>query len=181
MESISKDEIKRIQGYYLQKYGESIDPTTAMLLNEVQEIKKSSLVEREMTLEKINNDIESIKDLYKPFLTNQSKVAFLYGLGKFAWTWVAAIALLLGVLLHHTRESTTSEYRQASSVLDRYPNVVAFEHLIKNGRLVENKRGLFLEIKPATTKLLLGNTYVQDPDRAMNKEASKILIPLSFK
>lgn len=76
MESISKDEIKRIQGYYLQKYGESIDPTTAMLLNEVQEIKKSSLVEREMTLRRLTMILNPLKTYINPFLQIKVRLRF---------------------------------------------------------------------------------------------------------
>ncbi len=181
MESVSKEEIKRIQGFYLQKYGESIDPSTAMLLNEVQEIRKISLEQKNLTLESINSDIASLKDLYKPFLTNEKKVAFAYGMGKFAWTWLASIALFLGVIFHHVRETNKSEYLKSKDVLERYPNLVALEPLIKTARIVEKKQGLFLVVEPAKQKLMLGKTYVVDPERAMNKESSKILIPLSFK
>ncbi|GLU56498.1 hypothetical protein Dfri01_59590 [Dyadobacter frigoris] len=181
MDSVSKDEIKRIQGAYQQKYGEVLDPLTAMLLNEVQEIKTSGSKEKSLVEENILREITSMKDIYKPFTTTEVKVAFFYGLGKYAWTWIAAIALFLSIILYHIRETSKTEYQEAKQILSRYPNVVKLETLIKNAKVVEKDQGLFLQVEPATKTLLLGKTYVIDPERALKKDAPIILIPLSFK
>lgn len=181
MKSVSRDELKRIQGSYQLKFGEIIDPMTAMLLYEVEDIKRSDIAEKNEILASIHSEINEMKQVYKPFTTPDFKVAFFYGVGKYTWAWLSVIIIGLGVILHHVRETTTMEYRTAKQVLERYPNIVTLEALIKNAKVVEKKQGTFLEVEPAKKTLLLGNTYVTDPEKAMNKEASKILIPLSFK
>lgn len=181
MGHVSKDELKRIQGSYQLKYGEIIDPLTAMLLYEVEEIKRSDSAEKNEILESIHREINEMKKVYRPFTTPNFKVAFFYGVGKYTWAWLSVIVIGLGVILNHVRETTMTEYRTAKQVLERYPNIVTLEALIKTAKVVEKKQGIFLEVEPAKKTLLLGNTYVIDPERAMNKEASKILIPLSFK
>ncbi|KAA6439923.1 hypothetical protein FEM33_10170 [Dyadobacter flavalbus] len=181
MAHVSKEEIKRIQGSYQLKYGEIIDPMTAMLLYEVEDIKRSDIAEKNEILASIHREINEMKEVYRPFTTTDFKVAFFYGVGKYTWAWLSIFVIALGVILNHVKETTMIEYRTAKQVLERYPNIVILEALIKNGKVVEKKQGTFLEVEPATKKLLVGNTYVTDPEKAMNKEASKILIPLSFK
>ena len=143
--------------------------------------KISEITEKNEILKSIHREINEMKQVYQPFTTPNFKVAFFYGMGKYTWAWLSVVVVGLGVILNHVRETTMIEYRTAKQVLERYPNIVTLEALIKNAKVIEKKQGTFLEVEPAKKTLLLGNTYVTHPERAMDKDAPVIIIPLSFK
>lgn len=181
MVTVNTDELKRIQGLFQAKYGEVLDPSTAMLLNEVMELKKNGHNKNERMLESIFIEIKNMKSVYKPFSTSDPKIAFLHGLGKITWAWLSVVVIALAVIQYHQRETTKFEYLMAKKIGEKYPNLVKLESLIENAKIVESKEGLFLEVQPAKKKLVLGNTYVVDPKISMNEKAPAILIPLKFK
>ena len=61
MVTVKTDELKRIQGLFQAKYGEVLDPSTAMLLNEVMELKKTGCNKNERMLESIFTEIKDMK------------------------------------------------------------------------------------------------------------------------
>ncbi len=180
-ERVSGEDLCRIGGRFRDKYGLEMDTLTAALLHEVWEIGQRETQSNIENLERVAREMEQLRRAIQPVATDKPWIAFSYGLGRHSWAWTAVLVAGLAVWLHHLRETTTIEYRQARTVVERYPNLVVLEPLVKSANLVERREGTFLEVAPARGKMVSGKNYVVDPARRMEDDAPKILIPLHFK
>jgi hypothetical protein len=178
---VSQEELRRIGGRFQEKYGLAMDSLTAALLHEVYEVGSMGPNQNARKLDRISEQVEQLKAACRPISTSSPKVSFAYGLGKFAWTWMSVLVMGVAVWLHHIRETTTAEFQQARLVLERYPNLVQLEPLVRSAQLVERKEGTFLQLAPAREKLEVGQTYVVDPSHPMKSDAQPILIPLRIR
>ena len=157
-----------------------MDSLTAALLNEVKEKDLHEIENQRAMAEKMMSEIKKLKASFKPIVTENPWVAFAYGFGKHAWAWATVVFLGVGLVLHHGRETTKTEYQRARLVVERYPNLQMLEPLIKSAKIVKKDQGTFLELAPAKDRLLLGRNYTVDPMVRLPAKAPKILIPLSF-
>lgn len=180
-QEISDEVLRRISGHFQEKYGLAMDSLTAALLNEVKETGQNDIESQKALAEKMMTEIKEMKAVSKPIVTENPWVAFTYGFGKHAWAWTAVVFLGIGLLLHHGRETTKTEYQRARLVIERYPNLPMLEPLIKSAKIVKKDQGNFLELAPAKDRLLLGKNYTIDPTVRLPENAQKVLIPLSFK
>ncbi len=180
-QEIPNEVLRRISGHFQEKYGLAMDSLTAALLNEVKEKELHEIENQKAMAEKMMSEIKKLKAAIKPIVTENPWVAFTYGFGKHTWAWTAVVFLGVGLLLHHGRETTKTEYQRARLVVERYPNLPMLEPLIKSAKIVKKDQGTFLELSPAKDRLLLGRNYTVDPMVRLPANAPKVLIPLSFK
>ncbi|MPR37400.1 hypothetical protein [Salmonirosea aquatica] len=180
-QQITSDELRRISGHFQEKYGLAMDSLTAALLNEVKAKGQHNIESQKELADKIMSEIKAVKGAIKPLVTENPWVAFTYGFGKHAWAFTTVVLLGVGLLLHHSRETTKAEYQRAQLVLERYPNLPMLEPLIKSAKIVQKDQGAFLELAPAKDRLLLGRNYTVDPSIRLPESAQKVFVPLSFK
>lgn len=179
-DKVTEEDLRRIGGRFREKYGLEMDTLTAALLHEVQEIGQREAGTNAGNMNRVGEELEKLRGAVNPLSTDNPWVSFTYGLGRYAWALAAVLVAGLGLWLQHLRHTTTSSYRQAKTIVERYPNLVALEPLVKSARLVDRKEGTFLEIAPARGKMIIGKNFVVDPSKEMDENARKILIPLRF-
>ncbi|SEJ74609.1 hypothetical protein SAMN05216327_11836 [Dyadobacter sp. SG02] len=168
MSDIDKDQLTRIIGRFSGKYGLQMDELTATILCEVEETGAGIAKTKDLQIDKLLKS-------YQPFHTNDYRAAFAYSFGKTVWLILLAMSILIAVSLHHVRETTRSEYREAAQILSRYPNVVELEPVLKNAKIVANDDGTFLQFnRPDKGKMILGRSFVVE-------DKTNVLIPLRFK
>lgn len=179
-DKVTEEDLRRIGGRFREKYGLEMDTLTAALLQEVQEIGQRESGKYAGNLDKMSMEMEKLRKAINPLSTNNPWVSFTYGLGQYSWALAAVLVAGFGVWLHHFRLTTTAAYQQAMTIVERYPNLVVLEPLVKSAKLVERQEGTFLEIAPARDKMIVGKSFVVDPAQKMDGNARKILIPLRF-
>lgn len=179
-DKVTEDDLRRIGGRFREKYGLEMDTLTAALLQEVKEIGQQNSSMNAENMESVIKEMEKLSKAISPLNTNNPWVSFTYGLGRYSWALVAVLVAGFGLWLQHLRQTTIITYQQARSIVERYPNLVLLEPLVKSARLVERREGTFLEVSPARGKMVIGKNFVVDPAKKMDENARKILIPLRF-
>lgn len=116
----------------------------------------------------------TINKSQKPLQTNNSWVAFCFGLGKnISW----GLPLLMTIGLAGWFYSQNEDFKSIRAVVTQYPNADKFKYLMQDGHLESKSDGslnLVLTSAPNKEEMQAGLHYIYD------KECECVYVPLEF-
>jgi hypothetical protein len=98
LKMVETEELNRIKGHFMKKYGVSMDKFSAIVLQEMKDGFEKVDAEMMKNIAKIDEASQKIKGLVKHISFQNSKVAFWYAMGKNIP--IALATICLGFLLY---------------------------------------------------------------------------------
>jgi len=174
MNQVSKEELNRIRGRYLEKYGKLMDNWSPMLFYEIHENFAQLDTRVKASIEQISKAAEAIKGSHKSVHFKDDRQAVFFGLGIAA---PSALAVMLVCILIFWYATSSQDYKQKRQLIDAYENVSDYVLLMQHGEIVHKDGVKYLLLRPVPKKgdIFIGKEYIYDQ---ANK---RILVPLGRK
>ncbi|MCF2446933.1 hypothetical protein L0657_23465 [Dyadobacter sp. CY345] len=174
MNQVSKEQLTRIRGRYLEKYGKLMDNWSPMLFYEIQENFTQLDNTVKASIEQINKAAADIKGSHKSFHFKDDRQSLFFGLGIAGPT---ALAVMLVSILIFWYARSSQDYEQKKQIIDTYENASDYVLLMQHGEIVQHDGAKYLLLRPVPKKgdIFIGKEYIYDPT---NK---RILVPLGRK
>ena len=174
MNQVTKEQLTRIRGRYLEKYGKLMDNWSPMLFYEIQEnfVQLDNTVKA--SIQEINKAAADIKGTHKSIHFKDDRQSFFFGLGVAA---PAALAVMLVSILIFWYARSSRDYQEKRQIIDAYENASDYVLLMQNGEIIQQNGAKYLMLRPVPKKgdIFIGKEYIYDPTN------QRILVPLGRK
>ena len=174
MSSHNNEDLNRLTGKYVQKYGKLFDEWSAMLFYEIQENFGELRSELKESVKVVDKAATAIKGSHKSIRFQDRQQAFYFGLGVVApASFTASLISILIFWYAYTEQS----FQEKRNLIDVYENVADYVLLIKHGQIIEKQGSNYLVLEPSAGKgdIKIGSEYVFD------KKNKRVLVPLGRK
>lgn len=171
MHSAGPARLMQTRGKYEVKYGQQIDDWSALFLSETDEHFQNLETRVQQSIMAIDRAASGLKNLKQPLQFQDSRQALFYGLGVSLPYSITGIVLLV---LYFVLIRDGQLYQERQKILDQYQNAPAYRQIMEQGRIIEDRGVLYLQLEPLPKKgeIQIGKHYIYDP------QGRHVLVPL---